>query len=60
MDKLEDRDIELAIFWILNFSDGTNSINDIIKKSGISIEKIKTGVEILINSNLIQKIEDEC
>jgi len=60
VDKLNNRDIELAIFWILNLSDGTNSINKITKKSGISVEKIKTGLEILINSKLIQKIEDEC
>ena len=58
VDKLHHRDIELAVFWILNLSDGTNSIKEITKKSGISMEKIKTGLEILISTKLIKKIEN--
>mgnify|MGYP006136093811 CR=1 FL=1 len=60
VDKLENRDIELAIFWILNLSDGINSLNEISEKSGISIKKIKIGIEILINSKIIKKIENGC
>jgi len=59
-DRLDYRDIELAIFWILNLSDGENSLNEISKKSGIHIEKIKTGVEMLITTKLIKKNESYC
>ena len=54
---MKQRKIEFAIFWILNLSDGNNTIQDISKRSGISLEDLQNGIKILINSKLIQKIE---
>jgi len=55
--KMQQRKVEFAIFWILNMSDGTNDIEDISRRSGIPLETLQTGIEILINANLLQKIE---
>ena len=54
---MKQRRIEFAIFWILNLSDGNNTIQDILKRSGMSLEDLQSGIKILINSKLIQKIE---
>ncbi|EGG41205.1 aminopeptidase domain-containing protein [Candidatus Nitrosarchaeum limnium SFB1] len=54
---MKQRKIEFAIFWILNLSDGNNTIQDIAKRSGISLEDLQTSIKILINSKLLQKIE---
>lgn len=54
---MKQRKIEFAIFWILNLSDGNNTIQDISKRSGISLEDLQISIKILINSKLLQKIE---
>lgn len=56
-NMMQQRKVEFAIFWILNMSDGTNDIEDISRRSGIPLETLQTGIEILINANLLQKIE---
>ena len=54
---MKQRKIEFAIFWILNLSDGNNTIQDISKRSGISLEDLQISIKILINSKLLKKIE---
>jgi len=49
--------VKNAIFWILNFSDGKNSLKKIAERSGITYDEIKKSAELLIKSNLIKKIE---
>ena len=44
----------LPIFWVLNLSDGTNSISDIVKKSNLEIQDIKNAINILIKNNLLK------
>jgi aminopeptidase-like protein len=46
-----------AIFWILNYSDGKNSLKSISELSRIDYDEIKKSVELLIKANLIKKIE---
>ena len=55
-DEIEQR--ELAIFWILNLSDGENSLLDISKKSGISFEIIAEASLKLYENNLLKHIDD--
>ena len=54
---MKQRRIEFAIFWILNLSDGNNSIQDISKRSGIPLSDLQSSIKILINSKLLKKIE---
>ncbi len=47
---------EMAMLWILNFSDGTNSLLDISKKSGLPFEVIQSMAELLRNYDLLKEI----
>ena len=44
----------IAIFWVLNLSDGTNSLLDISIRSGISFDKIKETADILLYKGLLK------
>ncbi len=46
----------IATFWILNLSDGKNSLLDISMKSGVNFKTVKECVNMLISTNLIKKI----
>lgn len=59
VDQSEQREMEFAIFWILNLSDGKNSLHDISERSGIPLEQISKVVEILSTTKLLKKIEND-
>jgi len=46
---------ELAILWVLNYSDGEHSLLDISDVSGIKFEQIKIVANALINCNLLKE-----
>lgn len=46
----------IAMFWILNLSDGNNSLLDISIRSKIKFNKIKEAAGILLEKKLIRKI----
>jgi aminopeptidase-like protein len=50
--------IILAIFWVLNFSDGENSLLDISIRSKLDFSVIKNAADILTKKNLIKKIKN--
>ncbi|MEA3457934.1 MAG: DUF4910 domain-containing protein [Candidatus Thermoplasmatota archaeon] len=50
---------ELAMFWVLNLSDGTNSILDISIHSGMRFEQIKDASDALLDNDLLKAIEGE-
>ena len=47
---------DLALFWVLNFSDGQNSLLDIARRSEYSFPRIKKAADVLLQAELIQKI----
>ena len=47
---------KLAILWILNQSDGNNSLSDIAKKSDIDYKRIVNAAKLLKEANLIKQI----
>jgi len=47
----------LAIFWVLNLSDGTNSLLDISIRSGLNFDRIKDASEALLKKGLLAKSE---
>lgn len=49
----KDADREV-ISWILNFSDGTNSLLDISIQSGLPLTLIKDAADILVRNNLLK------
>ena len=44
-----------AIQWVLNLSDGKNSLLDISNRSGINFEVIVNAANMLMQNNLLQK-----
>jgi aminopeptidase-like protein len=45
-----------AKLYVLNLSDGNNSVLDIAEKSGISFSEIQNAVEALINAGLLKEV----
>ncbi len=52
------KESELAILWILNYSDGKHDLIDISKLSGLSFNIIKNASNILKEHNLIEEIKN--
>jgi len=46
---------ELALLWVLNLSDGTNSLLDISIRSGIKFSSIKSAADALIGAGLLKE-----
>ena len=44
-----------VILWVLNYSDGRHSLQDISKKSGINFDQIKGAADALVNCNLLKE-----
>ena len=52
-DGMENK---MPIFWVLNLSDGENSLSDISQRSKIKLEEIEVAAERLVKSGLIHLI----
>lgn len=50
---------EIALFWVLNLSDGKNSLLDIAEKSGLEFEMIKKASDALMTANLLKELNDD-
>ncbi len=53
--KNEDLD-ELSILWVLNMTDGINSLLDISEHSKLSFQQILKAAQILLDKNLLEEI----
>jgi len=47
--------MQLAALWILNLSDGYNSLLDIAVKSGIEFGLIRKSADALVDCNLLKE-----
>jgi aminopeptidase-like protein len=47
---------ELALLWVLNLSDGSNSLLDIAERSGLDFSAIKNAADSLVKANLLMEI----
>jgi aminopeptidase-like protein len=50
------KDIEMAILWVLNMSDGSNDILSIASKSGLSFEVVADAAKILFSHQMIRLV----
>ena len=50
--------LQMAILWILNLSDGSNSLLDIAEKSSCEFELIRNASTILLKNKLLKEIEN--
>ena len=51
------KDREMAMLWVLNLSDGSNSLLDIAERSGITFSVIADAANALINKELIKEVQ---
>jgi aminopeptidase-like protein len=49
---------EIAMFWVLNLSDGTNSLLDIAIRSALTFQQIKDAADALYAHGLLKEVED--
>lgn len=49
---------ELALLWVLNLSDGSNSLLDIAIRSGMEFQEIKRAADALFNKDLLRRIDN--
>ncbi|RZD47134.1 MAG: peptidase M28 [Thaumarchaeota archaeon] len=54
--KKDELGVKMSIFWVLNLSDGKNSLSDISKQSKIKSDDIKLAAEHLVKAGLIKLI----
>lgn len=47
---------QMAILWVLNLSDGTNSLLDIAKRANMSFDTIRKAADVLANVDLLKEI----
>ncbi len=51
-------DNELAMLWVLNLSDGSQSLLDIAERSGLSFAAIQSVAELLCKHSLLERVGD--
>lgn len=55
--KKDASKFEIAMFWVLNFSDGHHSLLDIAERSGLSFDVIGETAEALKKHHLLQELQ---
>jgi aminopeptidase-like protein len=51
---------QLALLWVLNLSDGSNSVLDIAERSGLSFDQIRSAIEALTGCGLLGQAPQQC
>ena len=54
--RKEAKASEMAVLWVLNFSDGDRSLLDIAEKSGIPFKNLRIAADALIKVDLLEEI----
>lgn len=55
----EKKERELAMLWILNLSDGSNTLLDIADRSGLEFAVIKEAADALVKSDLLKECREQ-
>jgi aminopeptidase-like protein len=51
------RDIEMAMLWVLNLSDGSNSLLDIAERARMPFDSIHDAARLLGRHGLLEQVE---
>jgi aminopeptidase-like protein len=49
---------ELAMLWVLNFSDGLHMLLDIAERSGLGFSAIKEAAQVLVEHDLLVEVQE--
>jgi len=47
--------VEMALLWVLNMSDGKNSLLDIAERSNLAYKEIYQAIKLLVQHDLLKK-----
>ena len=50
------REMEFALLWVLNLSDGSHSLLDIAERSGLPFSLLRTAADTLIHHELLEEV----
>lgn len=50
---------QLAMLWVLNQSDGSNTVLDIARRSGLSFDQLRVAADALSNAGLLAAVESD-
>jgi len=52
-DRAANPDVEMALLWVLNYSDGYHSLLDIAERSGLAFDAIRHAADVLLEQHLL-------
>jgi aminopeptidase-like protein len=55
--RYDGREFQMAILWVLNFSDGSNTILDIAERASIPFDLAQQAAEVLLKVNLLKEVD---
>ncbi len=53
--KTDTKALEMAMLWVLNYSDGAHSLLDIARKSGVDFAHVRAAADALLAANLLEE-----
>jgi aminopeptidase-like protein len=56
--RKESQAAEMALLWVLNFSDGDHSLLDIAERSGLEFQPVQTAAQALLQAGLLEEIRE--
>lgn len=56
-DESKNRELQMAMLWVLNFSDGYNSLLEISEKAEMKFDLIKDAADVLLKVSLIKEFQ---
>jgi aminopeptidase-like protein len=55
----QNMNFQIALLWILNASDGSQSLLDIARKANMKFEDIKNAADLLVNCGLLKEKSEQ-
>jgi len=52
----DSKQLQMALLWVLNYSDGNYSINDISDLSGIDLKLLNEAIQLLLSKKMIKEL----
>jgi len=54
-ERVGNPDAEMALLWVLNYSDGHHSLLDVAERSGLAFDAIRHAADILLEQRLLEE-----
>ena len=54
-ERVGNPDAEMALLWILNYSDGHHSLLDVAERSGLAFDAIRHAADVLLEQRLLEE-----